>query len=266
MVNLQITVITVCYNSFDAIEKTIQSVLGQTYPNIEYIIIDGASTDGTVDVIRKYESKIAKFISEPDKGIYDAMNKGISLATGQWTIFMNAGDAFHNVNVISSIFSSVKSDKLALIYGDVELDFGKIGLLRKFYSNVSRDDLPFEVCHQSLFTRTSLLKKYKYNTLYKIAADQDCVYRIMNDGFESEYIQIVVSDFCPIGGVSAIKVEQLKSEIRKIKGITTNQISFYRKMVDKIKNILALYLPSDWYYVLRYKAASKQNKLFKIIR
>jgi glycosyltransferase involved in cell wall biosynthesis len=88
----KISVITICYNAVDLIEKTILSVLHQSYDNIEYIIIDGNSTDGTVDIIQKYANQLAYWISEPDGGIFDAMNKGLDHATGEWVNFMNAGD------------------------------------------------------------------------------------------------------------------------------------------------------------------------------
>lgn len=90
----KISVITVCYNCVSVIEQTIKSVLEQTYPNIEYIIIDGGSMDGTVDIIKKYSDTVTYWISEPDNGIYDAMNKGIDMATGDYLNFMNAGDTF----------------------------------------------------------------------------------------------------------------------------------------------------------------------------
>ena len=96
-----ISVITVCYNVASTIEKTMLSVLNQTYKNLEYIIIDGNSTDGTVDIIKKYAERLTFWISEPDKGIYDAMNKGIVKATGKFLIFMNAGDQFLNEKVLS---------------------------------------------------------------------------------------------------------------------------------------------------------------------
>ena len=100
----KISVVTVCYNAVETIEKTILSVINKTYQNIEYIIIDGASTDGTVDIINRYRDKIAYFVSEPDKGIYDAMNKGINAATGDWISFMNAGDTFYCNKTIHRLF------------------------------------------------------------------------------------------------------------------------------------------------------------------
>ena len=90
----KVTVVTVCYNAVKEIEKTIQSVIGQTYDNVEYIIVDGGSTDGTLDIIRKYSSRITRWVSEPDKGIFDAMNKSARMATGEYINFMNAGDLF----------------------------------------------------------------------------------------------------------------------------------------------------------------------------
>ena len=99
-----ISVVTVSYNAVSTIEQTILSVINQTYPNVEYIIIDGGSTDGTVDIIKKYADKIAYWVSEPDKGIYDAMNKGVVVATGEWINFMNAGDIFTDSDVIDKLF------------------------------------------------------------------------------------------------------------------------------------------------------------------
>ncbi len=98
----KISVVTVCYNAESAIENTILSVINQTYTSVEYIIVDGASKDSTMDIVNKYRDKISVIVSEPDKGIYDAMNKGIKLATGDWICFMNAGDSYVNENTIES--------------------------------------------------------------------------------------------------------------------------------------------------------------------
>lgn len=114
-----ISVITVCYNAVANIEETMLSVLNQRYDKVEYIVIDGGSKDGTLDVIKKYANKLAYWISEPDKGIYDAMNKGIAKATGDWINFMNAGDKFINEEVLNKSFVSRYSDDVDILYGDV---------------------------------------------------------------------------------------------------------------------------------------------------
>lgn len=117
--NSIITVITVCYNAESEIERTINSVLNQTYNNIEYIIVDGKSTDLTNSIINKYRARVSKIISEPDKGIYDAMNKGIRIANGDWVIMMNAGDIFASDDVIESIFSRNIPSNIEFIYSDM---------------------------------------------------------------------------------------------------------------------------------------------------
>lgn len=112
-----VSIITATYNCVDTIESTIKSVLAQSYPNVEYIIIDGQSTDGTIDIIKKYEKNITLFASEPDKGIYDAMNKGIRASKGLWLNFMNSGDLFHSKDsVLNSLYNI--DDKVGFIYSD----------------------------------------------------------------------------------------------------------------------------------------------------
>ncbi|ROT05017.1 glycosyltransferase, partial [Muribaculaceae bacterium Isolate-104 (HZI)] len=113
---LKISVVTVCYNAADSIEQTMLSVLNQSYPYIEYIVIDGGSTDGTVDIIKKYADRLAYWVSEPDKGIYDAMNKGIAAATGSYINFMNSGDSFYDNRVVEAIFKD-GCDSADIIYG-----------------------------------------------------------------------------------------------------------------------------------------------------
>lgn len=115
----KISVITVCYNAENEIEKTIESVIKQTFNDFEYIIIDGSSTDSTLNIVNNYKSSIQQIISEPDKGIYDAMNKGIKMANGEWVIMMNAGDQFASNTVLDEIFSSYIPDSIDFIYSDV---------------------------------------------------------------------------------------------------------------------------------------------------
>ena len=114
IMNAKISVITISYNAEKEIEKTILSVISQTYDNIEYIIVDGASKDNTISIVNKYKKKISCVISEPDKGIYDAMNKGIMHATGEWLIMRNAGDVFCDKSVLQNILEDIPEEKTLL--------------------------------------------------------------------------------------------------------------------------------------------------------
>lgn len=170
MEEVKISVITVCYNAVDTLEKTIQSVLEQTYHNIEYIIIDGGSTDGTVEIIHRYVDYLAYWVSEPDRGIYDAMNKGIERATGEWVNFMNAGDYFYNYDVISNVFKVLQ--KADVMTGISFMDYPKKKRLwfppqELSFLNLYNGTLS----HQASFIRSSLLKKIGYDEKYKIVSD-----------------------------------------------------------------------------------------------
>jgi glycosyltransferase involved in cell wall biosynthesis len=127
----KVSIITIVFNGIDTLEKTILSITNQTYPNIEYIIVDGASTDGTIDLIKAHSNVITRWISEPDKGLYDAMNKGIDLATGDYLWFINSGDVIFAPTTLSQIFNN---NKIAdIYYGDTVMignDGNEIGKRR----------------------------------------------------------------------------------------------------------------------------------------
>jgi hypothetical protein len=148
-----ITVITVVYNGAKYLEETIKSIINQTYPNIEYIIIDGGSTDGTLDVIKKYEDYIDYWVSEPDNGIYDAMNKGIILSNGEWLNFMNCGDSFSSVDILSNIFTSINLEDIDLIYSDI-----KIGNDFVYICDIKKN----KVIHQSLIYKKILHNEFGF--------------------------------------------------------------------------------------------------------
>jgi hypothetical protein len=148
-----ITVITVVFNGAKYLENTIKSIINQTYPNIEYIIIDGGSTDGTLDVIKKYEDYIDYWVSEPDKGIYDAMNKGIILSNGEWLNFMNCGDSFSSVDILSNIFTSVNLKNIDLIYSDI-----KIGDNFVYICDIKKN----KIIHQSLIYKKILHNEFGF--------------------------------------------------------------------------------------------------------
>lgn len=196
-----VSIITVSFNAVDTIEKTIKSVLSQSYSNIEYIIIDGCSTDGTIDVIRKYKSRIDYWISESDNGIYDAMNKGIKLAHGEWINFMNCGDIFYSKDVLSSLFEHNNVNEVGVIYGKTLLclSFEKYILTPEPLS-VLPNHIPF--CHQSSFVKAALLKEYEFNTKFKIVADQELFLRLFRKNVQFRYFSIVISSYYPEGGYS----------------------------------------------------------------
>jgi hypothetical protein len=148
-----ITVITVVYNGAKYLEDTIKSVINQRYPNIEYIIIDGGSTDGTLDVIKKYEDYIDYWVSEPDEGIYEAMNKGIILSNGEWLNFMNCGDSFSSVDILSNIFTSVNLENIDLIYSDIKIKDNFV-----YICDIKKN----KIIHQSLIYKKTLHNKFGF--------------------------------------------------------------------------------------------------------
>ena len=167
--NPLISIITVVYNGEKSIERTICSVVNQNYDNIEYIIIDGNSTDGTLDIIKKYDEKIDYWQSESDSGIYNAMNKGIQHITGEYCLFLNSGDYLVGYNVISSVLGELK---------DYDIIVGKeIMSNRTVISGISRKKLNIFtymngfIPHESTFIKSAILKKRNYNEQYRIISD-----------------------------------------------------------------------------------------------
>ena len=205
-----ISIVTVSYNAVATIEKTILSVINQTYPNIEYIIIDGGSTDGTVDIIKKYEDKIAYWVSEPDKGIYDAMNKGIRVATGEWINFMNCGDSFYQHNVIYEVFQrKIQGD---VVYGDTHI-IEKWGAIveKPMDLDCMKEITPF--CHQSSFVKLERMKMQEFNLKYSICADRDFFYKLWKQQVSFSYVPIVISSFDKsIGSLSGDSPVQMMKE------------------------------------------------------
>ncbi len=179
---MKLTVITIVFNDRINLEKTINSVLSQTNQNIEYIIIDGASTDGTVDVIKKYNNKISFWQSEPDKGLYDAMNKGLEKATGDYLCFLNSGDLFYDDTTVEKIFNS-SDKKVDVFYGETVIidNSGKIKGSRRL---AAPDELNWKsfkngmlVSHQAFIPSKELTSKYDLK--YKYSSDFDWCIRIL---------------------------------------------------------------------------------------
>jgi glycosyltransferase involved in cell wall biosynthesis len=205
MNNPLISVVTVVYNGAATLERTMLSVINQTYKNIEYIIIDGGSADGTVDIIKKHENHLAFWVSEPDRGIYDAMNKGIDKATGEWINFMNCGDCFYNENVVETVFSD-KIWNCAVIYGNTNI-YTK-GRFHFFIPSrrIKRWETVYPMkkrkmaytaafTHQSSFVSRAVMAFHKFDDSMKIAADYDFLTKLFWNGDKFEYIDAIVSTF-----------------------------------------------------------------------
>ena len=240
----KISIITVSYNVKHTIEETICSVINQCYPNIEYIIIDGGSTDGTVEVIKKHQDKISSWISEPDKGIYDAMNKGIERATGEWINFMNAGDTFHTLSTLSELFGKeIPSDK-TVIYGDHCLLYNdRKYLLPSLPVEEIRKKIPF--CHQASFTKACYLKKHPYNTAYKIAADYNSFYSIYCKNESAFYqVPLIISNYNYEDGFSIKNEINCIKESFKISNTHPSLSANLRLRVALTKAYTKKYLPS----------------------
>lgn len=252
----RISIVTICYNAQSAIEKTMISVLNQTYQKIEYLIIDGKSKDNTNQVIKtcllNYPNRLDQVIhiSEKDSGIYDAMNKGIRLATGDWIIFMNADDTFYNIEVLKSVFLNCNKetvDDYDGIYGDtVRIDGDKKNLVKaKKLSNIVKD-IPLPFCHQSVFVRRDVLIENPFDLKYKQASDYDMFAGFYIQGRKFKYMNIVVSNYM-MGGISETQtVNHLKEKlaIREQRGfehyssIKGNRMVSILWVKQKIKKIL----------------------------
>ena len=165
---MKISIITVCFNSEATIENTLKSVGEQTYKDIEYIIIDGGSTDGTCGIIERYLPYITTFVSEPDNGIYDAMNKGLDRATGDYVLFLGSDDRLMDKDVIKNVVNKISTNKGDVFYGDVYREVRKDYYCGKF----NRYKLAVKnISHQAIFYPIFIYKKNRYNTDYSVFAD-----------------------------------------------------------------------------------------------
>ena len=226
--NLKVTVVTVVYNDVKNIKNTIDSVVNQNYTNIEYIIIDGGSTDGTIDIIKSYIKGITRWINEKDEGIYDAMNKGLRMATGEWIIFLNSGDTLNNVHIISLFVDNCNRFLYAdIVFGNVILNDGnKRVLLKQNKKNVRYES----ICHQSQFIRVSALVSHGgYNRNFPIYADYEFqLSTLLKKKGGIIYLPLTIADF-NIRGVSSkpfyVFMREYLSVIRK--NVSAKELFYY---------------------------------------
>ena len=206
---MNVTIITVCRNHAKELEKTIKSVENQTWQKKEYIVIDGASTDETLEVIQKHGGSITQWISEPDQGIYDAMNKGIRLSQGQWVIFMNAGDTFASTDTLQRVFQ--ESQEADVIYGDVIK-----------WEHVKKAEPPHNAhrmffCHQSAFVKTSCLREFPFDTTHRMSADFKQIKQLYLSGKTFRQLDFPVAVFDTQGVSNTSRSAGLYDNIRVIR-------------------------------------------------
>ena len=194
------SIITVTFNAAKVLEDTIQSIVTQTYKNTEYIIVDGGSTDGTLDIIHKYKEHIHTLVSEPDKGLYDAMNKGIKLATGDYLCFLNAGDGLHEDDTLQLMVHSITGTELpGVLYGETEIvdSEGHFLSMRRLSTPERLTWKSFKkgmlVCHQAFFARRDLIEPYDLQ--YRFSADFDWCIRIMKKATTLHNTHLTLIDY-----------------------------------------------------------------------
>ena len=205
----KLSVITIVYNNVQDIERTMLSVLNQTYPNIEYIIIDGLSSDGTLDVISRYKNRIAKLVSEKDKGIYDAMNKGLGVANGDYVLFMNSGDEFFATETVANVFASAADADI--YYGETEMinDMGESLGQRRHKAPAQFTWKGFNygmsISHQAIYVRRAIAGPY--DTRYQLSADIDWIIRAAKKAKKIVNVNQYVAKYL-VGGMSKAKHKQ----------------------------------------------------------
>ena len=209
----KLSIITIVYNNVRDIERTMLSVLNQTYNNIEYIIIDGASTDGTLDVIKKYESRITKLISEKDEGIYYAMNKGLATATGDYVLFMNSGDEIYTKGTVANVFAT--ADDADIYYGETEMINDAVQSLGQRRHKVPTQltwrsfKYGMSVSHQAIYVKRSLAGRY--DEIYQLSSDIDWIINVLKKAKKIVNVNFYIAKYL-VGGISKKRHKQSLKE------------------------------------------------------
>ena len=237
MISPLFSVITVTYNAAAAVEPTLRSVTNQTFSDYEYIIIDGGSTDGTADIIRQYEDKITFWSSEPDGGIYDAMNKGIRAAHGEWLIFMNAGDTFYNETTLQNV-ADILRDTDEMVYGNAYTTDGKLYCdMQISHYKLMKGEM---ICHQSIFARRKTFDNNMFDTNYRIIADKIWLCRVLRK-YRVRKINLPICRY-DMTGVSTVNADKINAENERFMpefyGMKWRIISKIPKIKHTIKELI----------------------------
>lgn len=248
--NIKISIITACYNSESTVEFAIKSVLAQSYPNIEYIIIDGGSGDGTLGVLKKYQGKISKFISEKDRGIYDALNKGISMATGDVIGFLHSDDFYANENIISEIAEVFNGKDTESLYGNLQYvnRSNEEKIIRNWISGEYKKKKFLKGWmppHPTFFVKRSVYERFgSFNLKLKSAADYELMLRFLyKENISTSYLPKVIVKM-RLGGTSNKSIiNRVKANIEdrlawKINGLKPGLLTLTLKPLSKIRQYL----------------------------
>ena len=249
---MKITIITVVFNGAKHIRSAIQSVLSQDYDNIEYIVIDGGSTDGTVNIVKEYQDKISVFISEPDEGIYDAMNKGIVLATGNVIGILNSDDFYVDNNVVKQVAREFNNRGVDSVFADlVYISSSNINKVVRYFDSSQFKPSLFSYglmpAHPTFFVKKSIYEKYgKFHTDFKNAADFDLLVRfIYTNKITYHYIDKVIVKM-RLGGASTSFSSMWTNNIEILSACKANGVK---------TNIFKILLR----YVLKFRSSFKKN-------
>jgi len=254
-----ITIVTIVFNDVESLEQTVLSVIHQTYPNIEYIVIDGGSTDGSLEILKKYNNYISKLIIEKDKGIYDAMNKAVEKSDGEWINFLNAGDTYVDNNVIDEMFKEEIDIDIDVMFGDINYVFDN-RKLRRDSSPKSTLEVPKYICHQETFVRSIYLKKNLFDLSFKICADFKVIYDYFSNGGVFKHKQISVANY-KLFGYSFYNFRVFQEELYRI----TNNKSYLSDTKSLLISIMIKYFPEFIKYIY-YKKLIKHPTITIIHR
>lgn len=243
---MKVSIITVCYNAVHSIERTILSVRNQNYPDIEHIVIDGGSTDGTLHILEKYKEHFSYMVSEPDKGIYDAMNKGLARATGDIVALLNADDAYADNTVISKIVATMKKDSLDACFGDAVFFRAQTPehIIRHYHSSrfkPSRIPYGWMPAHPTLFLRKKVYDRFGvFRPEYKIAGDFEFVARIFRDNslkyrhIPEVLVRMQAGGVSTCGWRSTLRINREVVKACRDNGMRTNMLCILSKYPEKL--------------------------------